>query len=46
MPGVREGIESGRYGEAEKEIARVAKALDAETELLDSASKILDCFNP
>jgi N-acetylated-alpha-linked acidic dipeptidase len=41
MPGVREGIEQGRYAEAETEIARVAKALDAEAALLDSASKIL-----
>jgi N-acetylated-alpha-linked acidic dipeptidase len=46
MPGVREGIELGRYGEAEKEIVRVAKVLDAETALLDSASTILDRFNP
>jgi N-acetylated-alpha-linked acidic dipeptidase len=46
MPGVREGIELGRYSEAEKEIVRVAKVLDAETALLDSASKILDRFNP
>jgi N-acetylated-alpha-linked acidic dipeptidase len=42
MPGVREGIELGRYAEAEKEIARVAKAIKAETALLNSASKILD----
>jgi N-acetylated-alpha-linked acidic dipeptidase len=41
MPGVREGIELARYSEAESEIARVAKAIDAETALLDSATKIL-----
>jgi N-acetylated-alpha-linked acidic dipeptidase len=46
MPGVREGIELGRYSEAEREIVRVAKVLDAETALLDSASKILVRFNP
>jgi N-acetylated-alpha-linked acidic dipeptidase len=46
MPGVREGIEFGRYDEAEKEIVRAAKVLDAETALLDSASTILDRFNP
>ena len=46
MPGVREGIEYGRYGEAEQEIVRVAKVLDAETALLNSASAILDRFNP
>ncbi len=46
MPGVREGIEMGRYGEAEKEIVRVAKALEAETALLNSASAILDRFHP
>ena len=45
MPGVREGIELGRYSEADTEIARVAKVLDAETALLDSASKILDRMN-
>ncbi len=42
LPGVREGIEMGRYDEAEKEITRVAKALDSESALLDSATKILD----
>jgi N-acetylated-alpha-linked acidic dipeptidase len=46
MPGVREGIEMGRYGEAEKEIVRVAKVLDAESALLGSASAILERFNP
>jgi len=46
MPGVREGIEFGRYDEAEKEIVRVAKALDGETALLNSAAKILDGLNP
>jgi N-acetylated-alpha-linked acidic dipeptidase len=46
MPGVREGIELGHYGEAEKEIVRVAKVLDAETSLLDSATTILSRFNP
>jgi N-acetylated-alpha-linked acidic dipeptidase len=46
MPGVREGIEFGRYDEADKEIVRVAKALDAETALLDSASAILNRLNP
>jgi N-acetylated-alpha-linked acidic dipeptidase len=46
MPGVREGIELGRYAEAEQEIARVAKALDAETALLKSATTILNRFSP
>jgi N-acetylated-alpha-linked acidic dipeptidase len=46
MPGVREGIELGHYSEAEKEIARVAKVLDAQSALLDSAAKILDGINP
>jgi N-acetylated-alpha-linked acidic dipeptidase len=46
MPGVREGIEFGRYDQAEKEIVRVAKVVDAETALLNSATKILDRFNP
>jgi N-acetylated-alpha-linked acidic dipeptidase len=46
MPGVREGIELGHYAQAEKEVVRVAKALDAETALLDSATKILDRIAP
>jgi len=46
VPGVREGIELGHYDEAEKEIARVAKALNALTAQIDSASKILARFNP
>jgi N-acetylated-alpha-linked acidic dipeptidase len=46
MPGVREGIELGHYDEADREIVRVAKALDAEATLLNSASAILDQFNP
>lgn len=41
MPGVREGIELGHYAEAEKEIVRVAKTLNAESALLESAARIL-----
>ena len=41
LPGVREGLELGRYAEAEREIVRVAKVLQAETALLDSATRIL-----
>jgi N-acetylated-alpha-linked acidic dipeptidase len=46
MPGAREGIEQGHYDEAEKEMARLAKALEAETALLDSATKVLERFKP
>ena len=46
LPGVREGIEMGRYSEAEKEITRVAKALNAESALLDSATTILNRISP
>jgi len=46
MPGVREAIEFGRYEEADQEIVRVAKVLEAETSLLNSASAILNRFNP
>ena len=42
MPGVREGIEQGRYAEAEREIARVASALMREVELLDQAASELE----
>ena len=45
MPGVREGIEYARYGEAEQEIVRVAKVLEAETAMLNSAAAILDRIN-
>jgi len=41
MPGVREAIEQKEYGEAEREIVRVAKALEREAALLDSISSSL-----
>jgi len=46
MPAVREGIELRHYDEAEQEIARLAKALDALAAQLDSASKVLARFTP
>jgi len=42
VPSVREGIEQKRYAEAEQEIVRVAKALQDESELIDSAAKSLE----
>ncbi|MGB7151705.1 MAG: transferrin receptor-like dimerization domain-containing protein [Terriglobales bacterium] len=42
MPGVREGIEQKNYAEAEHEIVRVAKALDDESALIESAARELD----
>jgi len=42
IPGVREGIEQKRYAEAEQEIVRVAKALQDEASLVDSAAQILE----
>src|SRR5215470_12307925 len=42
VPGVREAIEQKRYGEAETEIVRVAKALEAEAALIDSAAQSLE----
>ena len=42
IPGVREGIEQKRYPEAEQEIVRVAKALEAESSLIESAAQILE----
>ncbi len=38
MPGVREAIEEKRYADAEREVLRVAAALDRETALLDAAT--------
>ena len=42
MPGVREGIELKRYAEAEQEIVRVAKALEDEAALIESAARVLE----
>ena len=42
VPSVREGIEQKRYAEAEQEIARVAKALENEAALIDSAAAMLE----
>jgi N-acetylated-alpha-linked acidic dipeptidase len=41
VPSVREGIEQKRYSEAEQEIARVAKALEDEGSLIESATQML-----
>jgi N-acetylated-alpha-linked acidic dipeptidase len=42
MPGVREGIEQKHYAEAEQEVNRVAKALEDEAALIESAAQILE----
>ena len=42
VPSVREGIEQKRYAEAEQEIVRVAKALEEESTLIESAAKMLE----
>src|SRR6266581_815155 len=42
VPGVREGIERKRYAEADQEIVRVAKALEEESSLIESAAKLLE----
>jgi N-acetylated-alpha-linked acidic dipeptidase len=42
VPGVREGIEQKRYAEADQEIARVAKALENEAALIESAAQMLE----
>jgi len=44
IPGVREGIEDGRYADAEMEVTRVARALSRLTALVDSASAGLERF--
>jgi N-acetylated-alpha-linked acidic dipeptidase len=46
VPGVREGIEEKRYSEAEQEIERVAKALQQESALIDSAAPLLEQSGP
>jgi N-acetylated-alpha-linked acidic dipeptidase len=42
MPGVRESIEQKQYADAEKEIVRVARALDRETALITAAAADLE----
>ncbi len=42
IPGVREGIEDGRYADAEREAARAAAALTRLTTLVDSAASDLE----
>jgi N-acetylated-alpha-linked acidic dipeptidase len=42
LPGVREGIEDGRYSDAEFEVTRVARALTRLTTLVDSACADLE----
>ena len=42
IPGVREGIEDGRYEQAEREVVRAAAALTRLTSLVDSASSDLE----
>jgi N-acetylated-alpha-linked acidic dipeptidase len=42
IPGVREGIEEKAYSEAEREIVRVAKALERETALVEAAAAELE----
>ena len=42
MPGIREGIEEKRYQEAEKEITRVAAALEAYAAAIDAAAGELE----
>ncbi|MBZ5687688.1 MAG: M28 family peptidase [Acidobacteriia bacterium] len=46
VPGVREGIEEKRYSEAEQEIVRVARALEQESALIDSAAQLLEQAGP
>ena len=42
VPGVREGIEQKKYSEADAEIVRVAKVLQEEAQLVDSAAQMLE----
>ena len=45
VPGVREAIEAKAWAEAETEIARVARALMAESEHVDELAAILERSN-
>ncbi len=44
MPGIREGIELRRWDEADAQIVRVAKVLQAEAAVIDSASADLEAL--
>jgi N-acetylated-alpha-linked acidic dipeptidase len=44
VPGVREAIEQKRYAEANEEIVRVARALEDEATLVDSAASDLEAL--
>ena len=46
LPGVREAIEQKRYAEADGEIARVARVLQDEAALIDTASAELEKVTP
>jgi N-acetylated-alpha-linked acidic dipeptidase len=46
VPGVREAIEQKRYAEANDEIVRVARALEDEAALVDSAASDLEAIRP
>ncbi len=45
MPGIREAIEQRRWQEADAEIARVAKVLEGEATLIESAAADLDALS-
>ena len=45
MPGIREAIEQRRWPEADTEIARVAKVLENEARIIDSAALDLETFH-
>ena len=42
VPGVREGIEQKQWAEADAEIVRVAKALEDEAAVIDTAARGLE----
>jgi N-acetylated-alpha-linked acidic dipeptidase len=42
MPGIREAIEEKRYADADPEIAKIAKVLQAEAELIDQAAEEME----
>jgi len=44
MPGVREAIEQKRFGEADAEVLRTAKVLDAETALVNTLAEEMERF--
>jgi len=46
MPGIREAIEEKRYADVDPEVAKIARVLQSEAELIDRAAAELEQSRP